>query len=83
MSKPDPRWHRFGQDWADPGAVKIERPASRTVALRDGRNGPDRRYLAARLDGEGNLYIEGQDIGPATASSNCWRGVGRGTGLGS
>jgi hypothetical protein len=34
--------------------------------LRDEESGPDRRYLWAYLDDEGNLHIDGQDLGPST-----------------
>lgn len=36
------------------------------VVLRDERAGADSRHLSAYLDAEGNLHIEGQDLGPAT-----------------
>lgn len=39
----------------------------RTVTLRDERFGEDRRNLWAYLDDEGNLHIDGQDLGPGTA----------------
>ena len=44
----------------------------RTVTLRRERSGPDLRSLIARLTSDGELVIEGQDLGPATAmiSSN-------------
>jgi hypothetical protein len=41
--------------------------SSRVVILRSEQNGPDSRNLRAHLDGSGNLHIEGQDLGPATA----------------
>jgi hypothetical protein len=37
------------------------------VTLRDEQTGNDRRLLWAYLDGEGNLHIDGQDLGPGTA----------------
>ena len=37
------------------------------VVLRDERNGRDIRHLKAYLDDEGNLHVEGHDIGPGTA----------------
>ena len=40
---------------------------SRRVLLRDEAAGDNRRHLAAHLDGEGNLHIDGHDLGPATA----------------
>jgi hypothetical protein len=40
----------------------------RRVRLRDGKDGPDRRFLCAYLDGDDNLRIDGQDLGPKTAS---------------
>ena len=39
----------------------------RPVVLRDERNGPDTRHLEAYLDDEGNLHIDGHDLGPGTA----------------
>jgi hypothetical protein len=38
----------------------------RTVSLRAERSGGGQRFLSARLDDEGRLRIEGQDLGPAT-----------------
>jgi hypothetical protein len=40
---------------------------TRTVQLREEHKGKDDRYLSASLDDEGNLVIEGQDLGPGTA----------------
>ena len=50
----------------------VERPREpvvprRTVSLRAERDGPDSRFLDAYLDGDGNLHIDGQDLGPKTA----------------
>jgi hypothetical protein len=42
-------------------------PASRKVRLRNEDTGRDRRFLDAFLDAEGDLHIDGQDLGPATA----------------
>lgn len=39
----------------------------RTVVLRNERKGKDQRHLRAYLDEEGNLVVEGQDLGPSTA----------------
>jgi hypothetical protein len=39
---------------------------TRKVILREERVGPDSRHLWAYLDGEGNLHIDGQDLGPGT-----------------
>jgi hypothetical protein len=39
----------------------------RTVTLRDERHGEDARHLRAYLDEDGNLHIDGQDLGPGTA----------------
>jgi len=39
----------------------------RQVQLRRERDGPDSRYLWAYLDEQGNLHIDGQDLGPSTA----------------
>jgi hypothetical protein len=39
----------------------------RQVTLRDERAGPDSRHLEAYLDDDGNLHIDGHDLGPATA----------------
>lgn len=41
---------------------------TRNVTLRDERDGPDRRNLWAYVDDHGNLHIDGQDLGPKTAS---------------
>jgi hypothetical protein len=40
---------------------------SNPLTLRDEVAGEDRRLLRAYLDGEGNLHIDGQDLGPGTA----------------
>lgn len=40
----------------------------RRITLRDEHDGPDRRYLSAYLDDDGNLHVDGQDLGPKTAS---------------
>ena len=39
----------------------------REVSLRAEVDGPDSRYLWAYLDEDGNLHIDGQDLGPKTA----------------
>jgi hypothetical protein len=39
----------------------------RTVMLRAEHDGADSRYLWAHLDSDGNLHIDGQDLGPGTA----------------
>jgi hypothetical protein len=39
----------------------------RRVQLRYERDGPDSRFLWAYLDDQGNLHIDGQDLGPKTA----------------
>lgn len=39
----------------------------RQVTLRDERSGPDSRHLWAYLDDDGNLHVDGQDLGPGTA----------------
>lgn len=39
----------------------------RTVTLREEREGEDTRFLCARLDAQGNLCIEGHDMGPTVA----------------
>ena len=41
--------------------------ASRKVRLRAEHNDADSRFLDAYLDGEGNLHVDGQDLGPATS----------------
>jgi hypothetical protein len=51
---------------AKPG-VDSSRPTRRQVILRNERSGLDTRHLWAYLDDEGNLHIDGQDLGPATA----------------
>ena len=43
------------------------RGRSRTVSLRDERQGGDRRALWAYVDDAGDLHIDGQDLGPGTA----------------
>jgi hypothetical protein len=40
---------------------------TRQVTLRDERSGTDSRHLVAHLDDDGNLHIDGQDLGPGTA----------------
>jgi hypothetical protein len=40
----------------------------RQISLRSEKDGPDSRFLDARLDDEGNLRLDGQDLGPATAT---------------
>jgi len=40
---------------------------TRTVNLRAEHIGEDDRYLRAYLDDEGNLHIDGQDLGPGTS----------------
>jgi hypothetical protein len=40
---------------------------SRRVSLRAEHDGPNSRFLDAYLDAEGDLHIDGQDLGPATA----------------
>lgn len=40
----------------------------RTVSLRAEQDGRDHRYLRATLNTHGDLVIEGQDLGPKTAS---------------
>lgn len=40
---------------------------SRTVTLREERDGADSRHLWAFVDEGGALHIDGQDLGPATA----------------
>lgn len=42
--------------------------SGRVVSLRAERDGADSRFLRAYLDEAGNLHIDGQDLGPATAS---------------
>lgn len=43
------------------------RGVTRKVELRAERSGPDKRNLWAWVDGSGDLHIDGQDLGPATA----------------
>lgn len=40
---------------------------SRRVVLRDERSGADTRHLEAYLDEDGNLHIDGHDLGPGTS----------------
>jgi hypothetical protein len=49
----------------------VERPREsvlrrRIVSLRAEHDGPDSRFLDAYLDDDGNLNIDGQDLGPQT-----------------
>ncbi len=37
------------------------------MTLREERDGDDYRHLAAYVDAEGRLHVDGQDLGPATA----------------
>jgi len=39
----------------------------RRVNLRSEHDGEDHRYLDAHLDQEGNLHLDGQDLGPGTS----------------
>jgi hypothetical protein len=43
----------------------LDDPA-RKITLRDERSGSDSRHLCAYLDDDGNLHIEGHDLGPGT-----------------
>lgn len=47
--------------------MTAESAKPRTVTLRDEKDGQDSRHLCAWLDDRGNLHIDGQDLGPATA----------------
>ena len=47
--------------------TQADNAASRRVTLRAERDGLDSRFLDAYLDEEGNLHIDGQDLGPSTA----------------
>lgn len=40
----------------------------RTVRLRAERDGADSRHLWAYVDADGDLHVDGQDFGPATAA---------------
>jgi hypothetical protein len=40
---------------------------ARQVTLRDEKSGSDSRHLRAYLDDEGNLHVDGHDLGPATS----------------
>ena len=40
----------------------------RRVQLRNEHHGDDSRYLDAYVDQDGGLHIDGQDLGPSTAS---------------
>ena len=39
----------------------------RVITLRNEIDGPNSRHLRAHLDPEGNLHIDGHDLGPKTA----------------
>lgn len=56
----------FSNRRAKPG-VDSSAATPRQVILRNERRGADTRHLWAYLDEEGNLHIDGQDLGPATA----------------
>ena len=43
-------------------------PDRRRIVLRQERDGRDWRNLWAYVDDDGNLHIDGQDLGPRTAS---------------
>jgi len=52
---------------AQPGADRG--PGSRReVTLRNEKRGADTRHLLAYLDDDGDLHIDGHDLGPATAA---------------
>ena len=51
---------------AKPGADSSPHTRGQVI-LRNERRGADTRHLWAYLDDEGNLHIDGQDLGPATA----------------
>lgn len=38
-----------------------------SISLRAEIIGPDSRYLSAKVDGNGDLVLSGQDLGPATS----------------
>ncbi|HEX4383021.1 MAG TPA: hypothetical protein VH083_08740 [Myxococcales bacterium] len=40
----------------------------RQVKLREERNGRDSRHLWAWVDAQGRLHVDGQDLGPSTAT---------------
>jgi hypothetical protein len=42
-------------------------PIRGQITLRNEKRGADTRHLLAYLDNEGNLHIDGQDLGPGTA----------------
>jgi hypothetical protein len=46
----------------------MEGSRRRKVTLRSERSGNDSRYLWAYVDEDGRLHVDGQDLGPATAS---------------
>lgn len=50
-----------------PTTVFYDSLGRRAVVLRNERKGEDQRHLRAHLDEEGNLVVEGQDLGPGTA----------------
>ena len=56
--------HEDSRDSQRAGAAMSK---GRKVQLRRERDGADSRYLWAYLDDEGNLHIDGQDLGPGTA----------------
>ena len=44
-------------------------PTMTSIELRADITGQDRRYLSATVDGEGDLVLSGQDLGPGTSLS--------------
>jgi hypothetical protein len=50
-----------------PTTVCYDSLGRRAVVLRNERKGKDQRHLRAHLDEDGNLVVEGQDLGPGTA----------------
>lgn len=47
--------------------INESRSGKRPLSLREEHDGPDSRYLSARLNYDGSLLIEGQDLGRKTA----------------
>ena len=76
-----PEDERQQRTWEPDDVAKVKRRASviqvangwdtgeqRRIQLRNEHDGADSRYLWAYVDGDGNLHIDGQDLGPATGS---------------
>ncbi len=55
------------EDWWEEVFRLSDRLRGRMVTLHEETKGPNTRSVWARIDREGDLHIEGQDLGPATS----------------